>query len=180
MSPCPPGRCELKIEVTQGGRFPSLTLETWFGAAITLGLDDLLPVTGGHLATIDLAGARLADLDLGQRHQLLRFCRHLLRPGGKLRLPVGSRHDQYPRVELEQAAAEHQRRARLSFDRVLRRHPGLAPTLRCVTIDCTQAGPRNRKPPGCAGSRPGSGSPPVPPCWPIPGAKSSGRPSSAS
>lgn len=104
MSPCPPGHCDLTATVSGGGRFPRLTLETWFGVSCDLALDDLLPLGGGHLASVDLAGARLGELDRAQRHQLLRCCRRLLRPGGKLRLPVGPRPDQYPRAELESAA----------------------------------------------------------------------------
>jgi glycosyltransferase involved in cell wall biosynthesis len=62
------------------------------------------PTVSGPLQSIWLDGDHLGYLSAAERHQVLRHCRHLLRPGGQLSLPVGPQAHEFPREGLGEMA----------------------------------------------------------------------------
>lgn len=64
----------------------------------------LTPAVGGPLRNLDLVGDTLGALSESERYQVLRHCRHLLRSGGQLSLPVGRAENEFPAAGLGEAA----------------------------------------------------------------------------
>ena len=92
----------MTIRVAPDGGF--LDLIGCGGVSASLPVYGPVEVLGGAVARLTLIGDRLQSLTRADRYAVLRWCRHLLQPGGQLHLEVGSGDRQYPRQELEQAA----------------------------------------------------------------------------
>lgn len=94
----------LRLVLAGPDRFPAATLSLPCGTAVPVRAEGALPVPGGCVQAMELAGERLAHVPERLRRAQLRQARRLLRPGGTLAVAVGPEDDQYPRDELERAA----------------------------------------------------------------------------
>ncbi|MFO7609054.1 MAG: glycosyltransferase family 2 protein [Candidatus Krumholzibacteriia bacterium] len=94
----------LRLTLSGPDRFPTATLSLPCGVAVPVRAEGTLPLPGGCVEAMVLAGERMAHIPERLRRAQLRQARNLLRPGGSLAVAVGPEDDQYPRDELERAA----------------------------------------------------------------------------
>jgi len=95
---------QLSLDTTSQSGCARITLAVAGTGPAAFPLVGLTPTMCGPLRNIDLVGDNLGALSESERHQLLRHCRHLLRPGGQLSVPVGRADSEFPRAGLGEAA----------------------------------------------------------------------------
>lgn len=94
------------LTLVAGGsnNYPELVFAGCGGATARFTCDTPPSVPGQAVDSMSLEAAQLAHMPEARRRQLLRECRRLLKPGGRLWVEVGAGNDQYPRKALHQAA----------------------------------------------------------------------------
>ena len=95
---------QLTLTANGSDHYPELVFSGCGGATARFTCDDPSTVPGQAVDSMTLDAPRLARLPEARRRQLLRECRRLLKPGGRLWLEVGPSDNQYPRDELHRAA----------------------------------------------------------------------------
>lgn len=94
----------LHLETTNQPGSARLNLAPRDSLRVSFPVDGSAPTVIGPLQSIQLDGENLGCLTAAERHQVLRHCRHLLRPGGQLSLPVGPYAHEFPREGLGEMA----------------------------------------------------------------------------
>lgn len=104
LQPCDLRPWDLRLEILEAGAEPRISLAGWCGVGLEMPLSDLLIAAGKAARVLELGGPGTVHLKAPQWHQVLRQCRHLLQPGGTLRVPDTAISDQTPPGDLEQTA----------------------------------------------------------------------------
>ncbi|RKZ11359.1 hypothetical protein DRQ50_13755 [bacterium] len=95
---------QLTLTAAGSPRYPEIVFAGCGGATARFTCDEPTTVPGQAVDSMTLEASHLARMPEARRRQLLRECRRLLKPGGRLWVEVGPRDDQYPRAELHRAA----------------------------------------------------------------------------
>ena len=95
---------DLVVKVNGSDHYPGLVFCGCGGATARFTADEPPRLPGQAVSGVTLEAPRLARLPEARRRQLLRECRRVLHPGGRLSVAVGAGEDQYPREALHRAA----------------------------------------------------------------------------